>query len=1383
MRALMKSLRLSVKIALLGVGSVLMTAGALVTLAVWQSGQYNTLAQLEVDTLIDADLDHITQGVYNLVQTENEAVQYQVNYNLNVAGHVLANTGEVGLLEETVDWSATNQFTNESRRIQLPKMTIGNQWLGQIRDPAIETRVVDEVTRLIGETATIFQRMNAEGDMLRVATTVMDTAGTRAIGTFVPAVNCDGSLNPVVATVLKRKTYRGRAFVVDSWYLTAYEPIKDLAGNVVGMLYVGTKQKDAEARVRQAILNTKVGKTGYVYVLGGKGEERGRYIISHKGERDGEDIWQNKDSDGRYVIQAIIDKATVLQHGELATERYRWQNPGERTPRWKVARLAYFEPWDWVIGTSVYEDELQAYRAILSGGRMRMTRTMGLAGLMITGLIGLLSLLIAWTITHPIGRMTRVVERITSGELDQAVDVYSNDEFGTLARAFNFMTQKLSQIMEGLHKSEEKYRGIFEHALEGIFQTSFDGRFLSANPAMARMLGYDSPAALIAGVTDIRQQLYVHPEERDAIVATLREIGAVLDRECQWYCKNKSAVWVSISARAERDEAGELASIHGFVTAITDRKQAEAALQESEARYRRLVETMNEGLAVSDPDARITFVNERFCKMLQYSRDEILGHRIDEFILEESREVIDAQIARRKKGEAETYELAWKTKGGETIYTLVSPRGLFDERESYLGSIGVLTDITRRKRAEEEFLNNVHEMQWLMKSMANAFVVWETIFDEGGKLTDIRFSYFNDAYEKASGLKLVQVQGKTVREVWPATEQSWFDIYGEVALTGDSQFFAMSHASTQGLYACTAYRPWDTPDRICCVFEDITARKQAEDALRRSEQEKAILNEIAGVFLTVPDHEIYAEVLTVVVRVMKSAYGLFGFIAENGDLVMPSMSRGIWAKCEVPEKSYMFPPHTWGESLWGRAIREKKSFCSTGPFHTPEGHVLVENFLTVPIVFADKTIGLLCCANKPGGYLEEDKVLLERIAVNISPILSARLQRDRQERERTHLEAQLVQAQKLEAIGTLAGGIAHDFNNILMAIQGRASLMLLHEGDESPYGEDLRAIEGLVARAADLTKQLLGFARGGKYEVKVTDLNELISKNSEIFGRTKKEVKIHRRFAEGLWMVKVDRGQIEQVLLNLYVNAWQAMPGGGELYLQTENVVLDETYVKPFKVTRGNYIKVTVTDTGVGMDEETQQRIFEPFFTTREFGRGTGLGLAMVYGIVKNHGGIINVYSEQGHGTTFTIYLPASGTDVTGEEQASAEIVRGEGTILLIDDEEMIREVGVRILEALGYRVIAAGSGDEAMEVYRERSGEIDLAIVDMIMPGVSGGAVFDRLRGINPKVKVLLASGYSLNGEARGILERGCDGFIQKPFDVRVLSRKVREIMDKKGE
>ena len=258
-----------------------------------------------------------------------------------------------------------------------------------------------------------------------------------------------------------------------------------------------------------------------------------------------------------------------------------------------------------------------------------------------------------------------------------------------------------------------------------------------------------------------------------------------------------------------------------------------------------------------------------------------------------------------------------------------------------------------------------------------------------------------------------------------------------------------------------------------------------------------------------------------------------------------------------------------------------------------------------------------------------------------------------------------------------------------------------------------------------------------------------------------------------------DRRQIEQVLLNLYVNAWQAMPDGGELYLETKIVTLDDADCEPYQAKPGRYAKLSVTDTGIGMDESIRQQIFDPFFTTKEKGRGTGLGLASAYGIIKNHAGIITVYSEIGQGTTFNIYLPVSDKKVYREVPTGTGLVKGSETVLLVDDEEMIIEVGQAMLEKLGYRVVVAKGGQQAVDTVTKKGDGIDLVILDLIMPGIDGGKAFDLIREIQPGMPMMLSSGYSLSGQANDIMRRGCNEFIQKPFNISELSQKVRKILD----
>ena len=454
----------------------------MIAVGVWQGNVFSGKARVEAEKLIDADLDHITEGVYDIIKSQDESIQQKVNHDLNVARYVLKREGVVGLLPETTTWNAINQFTGKSQKVTLPKMAVGRNWLGY------NNKVVDTVKRLVGGTATIFQLMNSRGDIVRVATNVENSDGTRAIGTYIPAVNPDGQPNPVVSTVMRGETYRGRAYVVNAWYVTAYEPIADRNGKIIGVLYVGVKQENVES-LRQAITQVKIGKTGYVYVLGGKGNNQGKYIISKRGERDGEDIWDEKDAKGNLVIQSIVKRALNLKPGEFGTERYLWRNPGEKGPRWKIVRLAYYEPWDWVIGASVYEDELQKSLDVITAGFMKMVYGFSLVALCVAGLGGIFTWFYARHLTAPITVVTDEATRLTREEFPRlvnamhsveqgdltvsflfetrSVDISSQDEIGTMARAFNSMngvlesvgksfTQMIANLRELTNRLEEK---------------------------------------------------------------------------------------------------------------------------------------------------------------------------------------------------------------------------------------------------------------------------------------------------------------------------------------------------------------------------------------------------------------------------------------------------------------------------------------------------------------------------------------------------------------------------------------------------------------------------------------------------------------------------------------------------------------------------------------------------------------------------------------------------------------------------------------------------------------------------------------------------------------------------------------------------------------
>jgi signal transduction histidine kinase/CheY-like chemotaxis protein len=381
--------------------------------------------------------------------------------------------------------------------------------------------------------------------------------------------------------------------------------------------------------------------------------------------------------------------------------------------------------------------------------------------------------------------------------------------------------------------------------------------------------------------------------------------------------------------------------------------------------------------------------------------------------------------------------------------------------------------------------------------------------------------------------------------------------------------------------------------------------------------------------------------------------------------------------------------------------------------------------------------------------------------------------------EKKRLETQIHRAQKMDSIGTLASGITHDFNNLLMGMRGKVSLMLFKIDSNHPHYEKLKSIELLIDSATDLTKQLLEFARGGQFVMKTADVNEIIKTSSNMFGRTKKAINIHKKYQKDAWFVNVDQGQIEQVLLNMYVNAAQAMPTGGDIYISSENVILDENFVKPFQIKHGKYVKISIQDNGIGMDEKVMQKIFDPFFTTKKAEKGSGLGLSMAYGIIKKHGGIIDVSSEKGKGSTFDIYLKVSEKPIKKEKKISQSVLTGNESILVIDDEEVIVEHIKEMLETLGYKVFSSLKGKDALEIYKNNFKDIHLVILDMIMPEMNGSEVYQHLKEINPKVKILLASGYTADDKVLEILTNERCGFIQKPFDIVHLSHKVRDVLD----
>lgn len=432
-------------------------------------GKVAQKAEQELDLLAGGNVTQIAKDVYVLCETASSLIERKVTFDMGNAMQILRSQGGASFSPETVSWDVNDQESKQTGKTVLRKMLVGGKWLGQVREFSQPAPVVDEVTRLSGLKCTIFQRMNERGDMLRVATTVENTDKSRAIGTFVSAVGADGSPNPVIAAMLQGKPYMGLAYVVSDWYIAAYEPLKDRDGSIMGMIFVGEELSTVEM-VRKGIMGTKVGKTGYVAVLGGKGVHKGQYIISAKGERDGESILDSKDAEGRFFVKEMIDKALTRASGETFTYRYLWKNPGENKTREKIAVVSYFEPWDWVIFTTMYSDDYSVAKKQLQSSARGLLINLLLSGLLVLAAVIALAFFMGGRLAKPLQSIIGFAEKIASGNVLEAkngldafavartgdnglIAVSDADETAQLVEAFRKMTVSLDSLIGKVQQS------------------------------------------------------------------------------------------------------------------------------------------------------------------------------------------------------------------------------------------------------------------------------------------------------------------------------------------------------------------------------------------------------------------------------------------------------------------------------------------------------------------------------------------------------------------------------------------------------------------------------------------------------------------------------------------------------------------------------------------------------------------------------------------------------------------------------------------------------------------------------------------------------------------------------------------------------------------
>jgi len=903
----------------------------------------------------------------------------------------------------------------------------------------------------------------------------------------------------------------------------------------------------------------------------------------------------------------------------------------------------------------------------------------------------------------------------------------------------------LRKEIQRLRQTETRYESIFNSARDAFLILDLKGRLVHANPEASRMYGYS-----LEELTRLSGRDIVHPDFHHIFAQFKKNVRTRAHFEAESIHIRKDGTLFPVEVKGTQFDYQGKKHLMAMVRDISKRKEAEEAFKKTETSLNLTLNAISEGLWDWDVETGEVYRSPGWFSMLGYEPDELPGNvdtwkntiHPNDF----SRVMTVFQAHLDQQSPAYECEYRCRMKNGKWKWIL--DMGKVVERDADgkpLRMVGAHSDIHNRKLAEKA-LRKAHkdlekrikvrtadlaETNMHMAALINAIPDIVYFKDLEGRNLIV-----NQGFEDLIGLKREAIIGKTDEEILPreladycrASDMETIRSGGPLRLEESTPGpdGTVKHFDT---IKAPIYDDHGHCQGLVGISRDITARKQAEEALKESEDR----------FRKFADEATFEGIIfhenRKILDVNRRFEMMLGY--DRNELVgMDSLNTLSPESRELAQKSVRENPEKPYEAL---ALRKD------GTTFPVEIHGRL-------IPFHGKAIRVAAIRD-----LSEQK---------------------RAEEGRQRLEAAFHESQKMEAVGTLAGGIAHDFNNLLMGIQGNASLILLDLDPSHPHFQRLQNIEESVRRGSDLTRQLLGFARGGKYEVRPADLNKVIQSSSRMFGRTKKEITLHEKYQQDIWIVEADQGQIEQALLNLYVNAWQAMPGSGELYLETENIILGEKDVKPYEATPGRYVKISITDTGTGMDAATLRRAFEPFFSTKGIGRGTGLGLAAVYGIVKNHGGFVTVHSQKSQGTTFYLYLPASEKTTAEKKPPRKALQKGNETILLVDDEGIIVDIGQQMLEALGYNVILARSGGEALDIYRKKRDIIDIIILDMIMPGVGGGEAYDLLREMNPNVKVLLSSGYSIDGEAAEILNRGCNGFIQKPFNLDDLSRKIREVL-----
>lgn len=886
------------------------------------------------------------------------------------------------------------------------------------------------------------------------------------------------------------------------------------------------------------------------------------------------------------------------------------------------------------------------------------------------------------------------------------------------------------QAEERLRHSEEEFRRIIENLQDPFYRADMNGILTFLSPASERVAGYKPEE----GVGRPIAMFYADPTERQEFLKLIKEKGFVNDFEARLVHKDGHIVWVSTSARLYRDKDGNIAGVEGIARDISERKKAEQELQEREALIRSVSDNLPSGMIYqmvrrNDGTRQFTYVSDTVREFYGCSPKEALNDSklIYGKILPEDRYRVYGEEAKANETLSDfRSEVRMISPSGDIRWShfASSPRQLEDGSTCWSG---LEIDITERKRMEETLRQS--ETKYRLMFEFSPFGVFH--FDDTGTITAC-----NDKFVEIIGSSRERLIGlNTMRDL----KDTKIVASISEALSGCTGHYEGNYISVTGHKTTPVkceFAPILSQDGIVLggigIVEDITQRKRAEEALLRSERlYRSVIENIEDAFYR-------SDAEGKLLMGSPSGAKLFGYDSLDEMIGLPLES--LWVNPQERQR------------LLDIVMEQGK----------------VTDFETV---LRRKDGSTFVASISSHFYRDEDGAILgtEGIVRDIS--------------ERKRIEANLLQSQKMQAMGTLAGGVAHEINNLLQVVLGHADMLLVRQDVDEKSGRSLEAICRAARNGADLVNRILTFSRKTEPEMRSTNLSEEVRRVEELLRSTiPRMISLEMSLEANLRMISADPSQIEQILLNLAINARDAMPEGGRLVFETRNATIREEYCRTHpEIKPGKYVLLTVSDTGLGMEKGISDRIFEPFFTTKQPGKGTGLGLSMVFGVVKNHGGHITCYSEPDVGSTFKIFFPALAEVLSPDLATTMEMPSGgTETLLLVDDEGAVRALGLEMLELAGYTVLSASNGREALEVYRNHRDSIALVILDLVMPEMSGRKCLEELLKIDPKAKVLIASGYAANGPAKEARQSGAVGFVSKPFDLKQILTEIRKCLDR---